>query len=99
MFRTLLRRADWRTGSDPSPVRNRKYPSRLQGTPAVLGGCGSMATIPTPETPDMPEPPVPSPNPIPPEPGRPLTQPEIEPPDRRRNQPVEERGRKRPERA
>ena len=46
-----------------------------------------MATIPTPETPEIPEPPPPS-DPIPPEPGRPVPGPEIEPPDRRKNQPI-----------
>ena len=50
-----------------------------------------MATIPTPETPDLPEP-APLPQPIPPEPGRPSRHPEIEPPDRRKNQPIEEPG-------
>ena len=47
-----------------------------------------MATIPTPEKPDMPEPPAPPDRPIPPEPGKPLPGPEIEPPDRRKNQPI-----------
>jgi hypothetical protein len=49
-----------------------------------------MATIPTPETPDLPQPLPPLPEPIPPEPGKPLPHPEIEPPDRRKNQPIEE---------
>jgi hypothetical protein len=47
-----------------------------------------MATIPTPERPDLPEPPAPPGQPIPPEPGHPLPGPEIEPPDRRKNQPI-----------
>jgi hypothetical protein len=42
---------------------------------------------------------VPSPQPIPPEPGKPLPHPEIEPPDRRRHQPIKEPGQDAPERA
>jgi hypothetical protein len=58
------------------------------GTPKRSSGLPCMATIPTPDTPDVPEPPTPPKPPIPPEPGPPLPGPEIEPPDRRKNQPI-----------